>query len=395
VLDDILARLSGLPAADRKALETETLQATRHLPFVPSPGPQTTAYLSNADILLYGGKQAGGKSALLIGLAVNEHKRSLIVRREFVDLEGIIDNAKGMLGTSEGFVGGSRPKYRKPDGGVIHFEGIGSKDGHIDSGKQGTARDFIGVDEAAQLPEDAIRMLLGWVRSTDPGQRCRMVLASNPPMDETGDWLVEFFGPWLDKRHPKPAEPGELRWFVMDGDGESREVDGPDPVEIDNDGKLRSPHSRTFVPADAKDNPFIDAEDYQRRLEMMPEPNRTILMTGDFMYARVDDANQVIPTEWIRAAQARWQPLPLGGIPMCALGVDVAQGGSDYTTIAPRYDGSRLLSRFLAYRRLQAAKLPLSSSFTAEMMPTLSSTWAAATAWKHSIFSTTRSCAAQ
>lgn len=336
LLDDILARLSSLPEAERRAIEEDAVKATAGMQFIPSAGAQLMAYRSRADILLYGGKPGGGKTSLIIGLALNEHDRSLIVRKQFTDLEGVTDNAKGIVGSSEGFVGGSRPKYHKPGGGVIHFQGMAQGDG-IDSGKQGTPYDFIGVDEGAQLPQNSIRMLLGWNRTTKKGQRCRMVIASNPPLDSTGDWLVEFFGPWLDENHSNPAKPGELRWYYIGPDDKSVEVGGPEPVTVD--GVEYSPHSRTFIPADVKDNPYIDAADYVRRMQVMPEPYRSILTSGNFMYARKDADFQVIPTDWVAAAQARWTPRPPEGMAMTAMAVDPAGGGNDAEALCWRYGG--------------------------------------------------------
>jgi len=51
----------------------------------------------------------------------------------------------------------------------------------------------------------------------------------------------------------------------------------------------------------------------------------------------VDDASQVLPSAWIRAAQERWQPEPPYGIPQCAIGVGV-RGHLD-PVIALRHDG--------------------------------------------------------
>lgn len=336
LLDDIIARLRAMPEAQRKELEQEAARATAGMKFIPNPGAQTDAYRSRADILLYGGEPGGGKTGLIIGLALNEHERSLIVRKQFTDLEGVIDNAKEMVGTERGFVGGTRPKYNKPDGGVIHFQGLSQGEG-IDTSKQGTPHDFIGVDEGAQLPENAVRMLLGWNRTKKPGQRCRMVIASNPPVDSVGDWLIDFFGPWLNHTHHNPAKPGELRWFIINGEGKSQEVPGPEPVTIG--GATYEPHSRTYIPAGLEDNPFIDAPDYRKRLQAMPEPYRSILTSGNFMLARQDDQWQAIPTDWVRQAQARWTPSPPQGVPMCAMGVDPAAGGQDETVIATRHDG--------------------------------------------------------
>src|SRR5262245_18007169 len=64
----------------------------------PQPGPQAAAYDSPADVLGYGGAAGGGKSDLILGLAVTRHRRSLILRRESVSGRGLIDRARELLG---------------------------------------------------------------------------------------------------------------------------------------------------------------------------------------------------------------------------------------------------------------------------------------------------------
>lgn len=96
--------------------------------------------------------------------------------------------------------------------------------------------------------------------------------------------------------------------------------------------------SRTFIRAGLKDNRFL-GDDYRARLSAMPEPYRSAYLHGRFDLSMKDQAFQVIPTDWVRQAQARWKPNPYPGIPMCAMGVDVARGGKDDTVLAPRYDG--------------------------------------------------------
>jgi hypothetical protein len=46
-----------------------------------------------------------------------------------------------------------------------------------------------------------------------------------------------------------------------------------------------------------------------------------------------------IPSAWVTEAQKRWTRNPPHGIPMCSMGVDVAQGGNDNTVLAIRHDG--------------------------------------------------------
>lgn len=333
MLDELLTRLKAMPADQQAAFSAEVIKGTKHMVAAPLPGPQTQAYLSKADVLLYGGKPGGGKTALEILLGLNEHWRTLVVRKAFVDLEGVLHTLDNIVGQAGSAIGGNRPRYETKDGRVIHFQGMGDQ---LD-GKQGNPHDLICCDEAAQLPEDQVRMLMGWLRTDRPGQRCRVVLASNPPLDTVGDWLVEYFAPWLDDRHPNPAEPGELRWFLPNDSGSGyRECEEHDTMVL-HDLTIKA-QSRTFIPADYKDNPYYDAEAYTKTLAGLPDWARKRLMTGSFMDARADDQWQAIPTEWVREAQARWTPTPPPGVPLCAMGVDVAQGGTDRTVIARRHD---------------------------------------------------------
>jgi hypothetical protein len=119
--------------------------------------------------------------------------------------------------------------------------------------------------------------------------------------------------------------------------GEPKWVEGPDEVEID--GEKYRPLSFTFIPAKLSDNPYRDTPEYRAKLNSLPEPLRTQLLYGDFGVAKVDDAFQVMPSAWVKAAQERWTPNPPNGVPMCCIGVDVAQGGQDKTILAIRHDG--------------------------------------------------------
>ena len=43
------------------------------------------------------------------------------------------------------------------------------------------------------LDRENCQLMMGWVRSIDPNQRCRTLLASNPPLSSEGLWMVEEF----------------------------------------------------------------------------------------------------------------------------------------------------------------------------------------------------------
>jgi len=226
-LDEVLAAFGALAPAERETVLAEVMKHTGDLKWVPSPGPQMEAYFSPADVLLYGGQGGGGKSDLGLGLAFTAHKRSLILRRHYSNLSALIERAIEINGTRDGFNGSPPPLLRTQDGRFIQF-GANQHAGD-EQAWQGHPFDFKFIDEAVQFLESQIRFHLGWLRSVDPNQRVRAVLGTNPPIDANGDFIIGMFRPWLDLTHPKPAMPGELRWFVTAPDGSDLEVEGAPP----------------------------------------------------------------------------------------------------------------------------------------------------------------------
>ena len=162
--------------------------------------------------------------------------------------------------------------------------------------------------------------------------------ASNPPTDANGDWVIPFWGPWLDPNHPKKAAPGELRWCVADPDGNDFWVDGPEPYLFPGTHKPVKPKSRTFIPGRLQDNPYLINTEYAATLDALPEPLRSAMRDGNFMLSRKDADMQVIPSDWVRQAQARWKPEPPPNVPQSSITADVAQGGDDENVIGWRHD---------------------------------------------------------
>lgn len=296
------------------------------------PTPQALAYDSQADFLFYGGAAGGGKTDLLIGLALTAHRRSVIFRREAKQLRAIVDRIAAIRKSHQGFNAQSN-RWRLEEGRLLDLGGV--KDAGDEQAWQGQPHDLIGFDELPQFLESQFRFLVGWNRTTEPNQRCRVVGAGNPPGSAEGEWVIRFWGPWLDPQHPDPALPGELRWYAGLA-GEDVAVSGPTPVA--HKGERVTPKSRTFIPSAVEDNPFLAATGYKAMLQALPEPLRSQMLRGDFTAGRDDDPWQVIPTEWVRLAQARWESeKPTGS--MDALGVDVARGGADDTVLTARYGG--------------------------------------------------------
>lgn len=303
-------------------------EVARSVRWAPQPGPQLAAFLSPADQLLYGGAAGGGKTALGIGLALTRHRRTLFVRREAIQLQSVVEEIAGQLGTRDGYNGQDRI-WRLPGNRQIQFGGVPNLGDETKF--QGNPRDLLVCDEAANLLELQVRFLLGWLRTTDRKQRVRALLCSNPPTSAEGEWLIRWFAPWLDPKHPKPAVPGELRWVAMI-DGVETWVDGPEPFV--HKGETIAPVSRTFIPSRVSDNRFLAATNYVRQLQALPEPLRSQMLKGDFTAGRADDEWQVIPSAWVKAAMDRWTPTDDPGA-VSSVGVDPSRGG-DETTIAVR-----------------------------------------------------------
>lgn len=307
--------------------------------WAPYPGdthPQRHALESTADVLGYGGAAGGGKSDLLLGVA-GAHHRAVVFRREFTRLSALIErsreifNAQGVAHAKDSY-NENLHRWRLVDGRIIEFAAMKDEKDKLDY--QGRPYDFFGFDELTEFTESQFRFVIGWNRTTKPGQRCRVVATFNPPLDEAGDWVTRYFLPWLAYlypdvyQHPRPAAPGELRWYTI-VDGQDTECDGPAP--FDHNGEILIPKSRTFIPASLKDNPILEATGYASTINAMPEPYRSLLK-GQFGAARVENPWQLIPAAWVRAAERRHARG--ASIPLQSVGADCARGGKDRMSIA-------------------------------------------------------------
>lgn len=331
--------LHALVAADIKAAKWR-----------PLPGPQTMAYQSKADVIGFGGAAGGGKTDLAIGLATTEHYRTQFFRREGPQLTGVIDRLAEIVGSRDA-INGKPAVYRDADDRLIEFNSMPNLGD--ETKYQGRPKDLLVIDEAANFLEQQVRFVKGWVRTTRPGQRTRTLLTFNPPTNAEGRWVIDFFAPWLDKKHMLyPTEPGKLRYVYVDPET------GKDTWIADDDGRefvfaagermhefdrtkyrpeeVIRPESRTFVPSRITDNPFLVSTGYMAQLQALPEPLRSQMLLGDFQAGIEDDPWQVVPTRWVEIAQERWKERARKG-ELMSMGVDVARGGKDNTVIAKRY----------------------------------------------------------
>lgn len=292
------------------------------------------AYESQADILGYGGAAGGGKSDLLLGKAYTRHTKSRIFRRLYTDLDDLVQRGDDIQDGNSFFVWGQKKRWDTQDGRVV---ALGAVQHDKDLKKyKGRAVDFIGIDEAVDFPENYVRFLMGWLRTTDPNQKTQVVLTFNPPTDPSGEWIIQFFSPWLNETDPLyPYPQGELLWYIRKDDKDVLVESGG---EIEIDGEMYYPKSRTFIKATVQDNPYLMQDNqYLSQLNSLPEPLRSQLKDGNFTISLADDRWQVIPTEWILLAESRWRVQEKPNLKMRALGVDPARGGDDTFTLAKLY----------------------------------------------------------
>lgn len=333
-LDELLARFRDVPEEKREVLEEGVRESLRVSCWVPNPGPQTAALACKADELFYGGEAGGGKSDLVVGAALTKHTKSLILRRFNEDARALAERALEVLDTRSGY-NGQLLHLRTPDRRFIEFAGV--KDEKDKQRFKGRPHDLIAFDEIGDFLESQYRFIIGWNRSVDPRQRSRVLCTGNPPTTPEGLWVIKYWGAWLDPAHPTPAREGELRWYTTSEEGKDLEVDGPGPHWIGGEPVMA--RSRTFMRAQLSDNPDLTQDhSYAATLASLPAELRAAYRDGRFDIGLKDHPWQCMPTDWVRAAQERWTGTPHLAVPMCAIGVDVAQGGQDNNVIQVRHD---------------------------------------------------------
>lgn len=306
--------------------------------WIPNPGPQMQAYLSEADETFYGGAAGGGKTDLAVGLALTAHRQSLLLRRTFPNARSLMERIREVVG-DRASINENEHLVRTQDMRMIEY-------GHCQHEKdkynyQGRPHDFIGFEELTEFSRSVFEFVIRWNRSAIPDQRCRVVATFNPPMTTEGRWVIDYLAPWLKPDHPDPAAPGELRWFAR-VDDDVIEVETGEPFE--HKGETIYPRSRTFIPARLSDNPFLDADPaYRANLQQAPAHLRAMLLEGRMDVAVADDEWQVFPGDWVRQAMDRWssgRPVDENEkpVPLTAMGVDPARGGDDRFAIARFYE---------------------------------------------------------
>ena len=244
-----------------RILADPAFAALCRVPWLPDPcnAPQVQAYTSPADLLLYGGAAGGGKTDLLLGLALTAHERAVIFRRAYADLDGLEQRLIEIL---------RQPPRLQRDrhGAAARWAACSSSarwkgPAPNSPGRAGRTTSSAST-RARSSPRTRCASSMGWLRSTTPDQRCRVVIASNPPIGGAGRMAADAGSRRGSTRRSRiRPQPGELRWRCMRADGTIAWVDGPGTHVID--GVPLEAMSCTFIPARLDDNRFLRDTDYR------------------------------------------------------------------------------------------------------------------------------------
>lgn len=333
---EVLAGLvEALSTAQREELASALLADRRAAPWRPMRGNQTQAFelAMLVDELLLAGGAGSSKTEATIGIAMYQARAARFLRRTSLEFGPILKRVGEILGTTDGRNLSSQSWELSPPlgyegkGCIIEFNSLAEADSVLRL--QGRPVDLLIVDDAGsgQLAQDDIAFASRWLRSTELVRK-RLIYTSNPPTSAESLWLRDdVFAPWLSPSYAgKPAQSGEIRYFLPAEDGAAREVPASTPGAI----------SRCVILSTVHDNPRLMRSGYAKHLAASPTAVlRRRLLDNDWSAGwDTDDAMQVIPSAWVEAATERWTPEAPSA--MHAVGIDVARGGKDRTTIARR-----------------------------------------------------------
>ena len=272
----------------------------------------------------------------MFGLSWYRHSRAIAFRKELKQMENRIISRGNELFVGSG-VGEWRgqPKYQWTHANGFLMLGALNSVGDFEKHRGGEWSGMF-FDEATDMLPENVQSMLGWNRSTR-GEYCQAFMYFNPPQDVAGEWVINYFSPWIDNDYSDPhnlgvAGEGDIRWFITH-EGMSTETKNGNPVEIGN--QTFTPEPRTFFKSRLEENPDL-GDDYKNRLASLPYPLNEQLLKGDFNVGREPGAFQVIPTQWFNAAVRRWEVTEQPTTQIDQIGMDVARAGKAQTVLSKR-----------------------------------------------------------
>ena len=207
---------------------------------------------------------------------------ALVLRRDTTQLRDMIAKSEALYPALGAKLNQTTGTWRFPSGARVWFT-------HCEH-EQDVARfdgqefHLVVFDELTHFTERQYRAIRARIRGTDPTLP-RYARATTNPGGPGHDWVFRRFGAWLDPKHPRPSEPGRLRWYS--GDDEATRST-PDAL------------SRTFIPARLEDNPHVTPE-YRAALLQLDPLRRAQLLSGDWLAKPA--AGLYFKRAWFRAGR--------------------------------------------------------------------------------------------
>lgn len=263
----------------------EVLSTTK-LEIGPQPGPQYDFLASPADVVFYGGAAGGGKSYSLLLEPLrhiqNSNFRAVIFRRTYPQItnpEGLWDTAGNLYPQLGAESNQADLLWKFPSGARIEFAHMQHAKNRFDW--QGSGLAFMGWDELPHFERVQFMYMFSRSRSMS-GVRpyIRATMNPVPPEDETGGWIHEFVGWYIDADGwAIPERSGVLRWFVVVDDS-LRWADTAD--ELRQAHPELEPKSFTFIKSSVYDNQVLLKQnpEYLANLMALPLVERERLL-GD------------------------------------------------------------------------------------------------------------------
>lgn len=223
---------------------------------------------------LYGGAKGGGKSRVLVAMALRfVHRptyKAVIFRRTYPRLKELIEFARRIYPLHGGKGTAKWMDWRFPGGGQILFRHMQHESDAGDH--QGQQYQFIGFDELTQFTKEQYEELLSCARSEDPEIPVMVRSTANPGGIGHG-WVKERFidcCPTVALGPPRKHEETGVVWQPL----------GPGPVFYDPLTRL----SRRFYPSKAFDNPDLLKANphYINLLKGLPLHLRKAYLEGDW-----------------------------------------------------------------------------------------------------------------
>lgn len=244
------------------------------------PGPQSDFLETDVDIAVYGGSAGGGKSwALLLDALYYAYIEpvagfgAVIFRRtspQITQEGGLWDESGKLYPLAGGISKQTRLEWVWPH----HKTKIRFAHMQYDSDRfnwQGSQIAYIGFDELTHFGSEQFFYMLSRNRSLC-GVKPRIRATTNPDADS---WVKSFLAPWVDETFPRPAQSGEVRWFVRDGG----QIQWLGAGERHPDAK-----SVTFIRSSIFDNKILleNNPEYLSNLKALPLVERQRLLYGDW-----------------------------------------------------------------------------------------------------------------